>query len=95
MAAITNFLAIMGIFKNIANIRESDPYFLNGCSWLLKKLTFGVFLASMSVGLLIYLGIADIFYKNIVEYCIVISSYLFFWSFIYDFKKTTMEIEHK
>lgn len=43
---------------------------------------------------MIYFGQMDISLKNKVEYGIVISSYLFYWSFIHDFKGYTMDIDN-
>lgn len=48
----------------------------------------------MLTALLIYLGQIDIEQKNKVEYGIVTSSYLFYWSFIFDFKGHTMDIDN-
>lgn len=47
----------------------------------------------MLVGLLIYLGQIDIYYKNITEYIVVVSTYLFYWTFAFDFSKYKMDID--
>jgi hypothetical protein len=48
----------------------------------------------MFSGLLIYLGQISIEYKAAVEYGIVTSTYMFYWSFVYDFKGHTMDIDN-
>lgn len=93
VACITNFIAISTIFKNIKEIREVDPYFIDSRSWKYKKIFYTAYMAFMITGLLIYLGQIDIIHKNKVEYGVVTSSYLFYWSFIRDFKKHEMDIE--
>lgn len=94
VACITNFIAISGIFKNIKDIREVDPYFITHRSWKYKKIFYTLFASFMLSGLLIYLGQLSIEFKNKVEYGVVISSYLFYWSFIFDFKGHTMDIDN-
>lgn len=41
---------------------------------------------------MIYLGFADIKDKNIVEYITLTSTYLFYWTFVFDFKGYKMDI---
>lgn len=94
MAAVTNFVAISGIYKNIRNIREIDPYFIGHKSWKLKKTFYILFAGFMLSGLLVYLGQLSIEHKNKIEYGVVISSYLFYWTFVYDFKGHTMDIDN-
>jgi hypothetical protein len=48
----------------------------------------GFFLA-----VLIFIGQLEIDWKNKVEYLIVISSILFVWTFIYDFKRFKMDVD--
>jgi uncharacterized membrane protein len=93
VACITNFLAISGIFKNIKQIREANPYFISHKSYRFKKIFYSIFLSFMISGLLVYLGQLDIELKNKIEYGVVTSSYLFYWSFIFDFKGHTMDID--
>lgn len=64
IACISNFIAISGIFKNIKNIREHDPYFISHKSWKYKKVFYSIFSGFMLTGLLIYLGQVDFEYKN-------------------------------
>lgn len=94
VASITNFIAIYGIFDNITRIREEDPYFISHKSYNLKKVFFTIFTSFMFSGLLIYLGQISIEYKAAVEYGIVTSTYMFYWSFVYDFKGHTMDIDN-
>lgn len=47
----------------------------------------------MLSGLMIYVGLLDIDYKNKIEYGIVTSSYMFYWTFTMDFKGFTMDID--
>ena len=93
IAAITNFFALRGIYKNMAAIREDNPYFIGYLSWTLKRLFIICFYTGMGIATLIYFGQIDIFYKNMTEYLIVISSYLFYWTFTYDFAKFEMDID--
>lgn len=93
IAAITNFVALRGIYKNISNIREENPYFVGYLSWTLKKVFMWFFLGGMILAVLIYLGQLDIHYKNMAEYVVVISSYLFYWTFTFDFAKYEMDID--
>lgn len=93
IAAITNFFALRGIYNNMAAIREDNPYFIGYLSWTLKRLFIICFYTGMGIATLIYFGQIDIFYKNMTEYLIVISSYLFYWTFTYDFAKFEMDID--
>jgi drug/metabolite transporter (DMT)-like permease len=83
IASVTNFLAISIFFNNIKNIREVNPQFITEKSWKQKLAFFVLFTGCMMSGLLIYLGQLDYSYKNKVEYGIVTTSYLFYWSFIH------------
>lgn len=47
----------------------------------------------MLSGLMIYVGLLDIDLKNKIEYGIVTSSYMFYWTFTIDFKGFTMDID--
>lgn len=64
VACVTNFIAISTIFKNIKDIREVDPYFIDHKSWKYKKVFYTLFAGFMVTGLLIYLGQVDIDHKN-------------------------------
>ena len=93
VAAIANFIALRGIYKNISTIREQNPYFVGYLSWTLKRTFMLSYLACMGVGALIYLGQIDIYLKKMMEYGVVIFSYLFYWTFIFDFSKCEMDID--
>ena len=47
----------------------------------------------MILAVLIFTGQLEINWKNKVEYLIVISSILFVWTFVYDFKKFKMDVD--
>lgn len=47
----------------------------------------------MILAFLIATGQLDIIYKNKVEYLVVLSTIMFVWTFIYDFKKFKMDID--
>ena len=47
----------------------------------------------MFLGVLVFTGQLDINYKNKVEYVVVISTIMFLWTFIYDFKHFKMDID--
>ena len=93
IAAISNFMAIMATMKNISKIRENKPDYVGRFSWLLKKVFSFIFYVFMCAGMLIYLGQIDIIYKNIIEYCVVVSTYLFYCTFVLDFKHEKMEVD--
>lgn len=93
VAAIGNFISVFGIYSNIKKIREDNPYFIGYVSWTLKKYFMTAYLVGMALGLMIYLGQLDIYYKGIVEYVVVVSTYLFYWTFSMDFTKYEMDID--
>ena len=93
VSCITNFFAISLVMSNLSAIRWNDPKFIKFFSWKMKKAISWVFYGGMIFGLLIYLGQVDIEYKAIAEYIIVISTYLFYWSFVLDFSKYEMDVE--
>jgi hypothetical protein len=86
-------VAITTIFKNMKEIRTQDPSFIAEKSWKLKKVFYTAFMGFMITGLLIYLGEVDIVHKNKIEYGIVTTTYLFYWTFVEDFKKYTLDID--
>jgi hypothetical protein len=47
----------------------------------------------MFLAVLVFTGQLEINWKNKVEYLIVISSILFVWTFVYDFKKFKMDVD--
>ena len=61
-------------------------------SWKLKKFFYSIYMGGIGVGLLIYFGILEIESLNILEYVTVTATYLFYWTFIFDFKGYTMDI---
>lgn len=93
IACICNFIAISNTFKIIKTIREEDPYFIGRRSWSLKKIFYYSFLGFVLTGVLIYLGQMDIGLKNQIEYGVVTTSYLFYWTFSLDFKKYELDVE--
>ncbi len=48
---------------------------------------------AMALAVLIFTGQLSIDHRNKVEYIIVISSILFVWTFIYDFKRFKMDVD--
>ena len=95
VSAITNFLSISIVMSNISAIRWNDPKFVKFLSWKLKRVFSWIFYGGMAVGFLIYAGQIDIEYKPMVEYVIVVSTYLFYWSFVVDFKGYLMDVEQE
>ena len=91
-AAIFNTICIYTMMKNIRAVREKDPYFIGEMSWKLKRVIYAIYMGGIGVGLLIYFGILDIGEVNILEYVTVTATYLFYWTFIFDFKGYTMDI---
>ena len=68
------------------------PNFVSRVSWLTKKLSFIGFNVWMWLGILIYVGVVDISHKNQIEYGVVVSTYLFYMTFILDFGHKSMDI---
>ena len=95
VSAITNFFAISLVMSNLSAIRWNDPKFIKFFSWKMKKGLSLIYYGGMSFGFLIYAGQIDIEYKAIAEYVVVISSYLFYWSFVLDFSKYEMDVEQE
>lgn len=67
--------------------------FIGETSFNLKKITSGIQGFGFILAFLIFTGQLSIDYRNKVEYMIVISSILFVWTFIYDFKRFKMDVD--
>lgn len=87
VAAVSNFVTISTIMCNIKHIRKTTPYFIKTMSWFLKKLIYLVYFTLMVAATAIYFGQLDIHYKGGLQYGILISTYLFYWTFVIDLKK--------
>lgn len=81
------------IMKQLKKIRESTPLFIGETSWTLKRVTATVQGIAMLIAVLIFSGQISIDYKNKIEYIVVISSILFIWTFIFDFKRFKMDVD--
>lgn len=66
----------------------------NETSWTLKRVFSFAHFVGLIMGGLIYFGQLDISWKASVEYLMVISTQLFFWSFTIDFNKCKMDVAH-
>jgi len=59
----------------------------------LKKITAAAQAFGMLIAVLIFTGQVSIDYRNKIEYLVVISSILFIWTFVYDFKRFKMDVD--
>lgn len=92
-ASVLISAAIYIIMGQLRRIRKFTPMFIGQTSFTLKKITSSVQAVGMLLGLLIFTGKMSIDYKSHVQYLVVISTILFLWTFILDFKRFKMDID--
>ena len=85
--------AIWHTMNQLRKIRNQTPMFIGETSFNLKKITSGIQGFGFILAFLIFTGQISIDYRNKVEYMIVISSILFVWTFVYDFKRFKMDVD--
>ncbi len=92
-SAILVSAAIYLVLWNIRRISKRTPIFIGQTSRLAKKFFGSLQVIGMFLGVAIYTGQIDIHYKNWVEYWTVITTILFLWTFVLDFKRFKMDID--
>ena len=85
--------AIYFIMSQLKKIRNQTPLFIGETSYNLKKIIGSIHGFGMICAILISAGQLSIDYRNKVEYLVVVSTILFLWTFIFDFKHFKMDID--
>jgi hypothetical protein len=78
---------------NRRTLRKSHPNFINGNSWKQKKIHTVINIALQVAQFSMYFGQLDIYWKNPVEWAMLLNVVLYFFTFRIDFKKAEMGVQ--
>ena len=92
-ASIGISTAICLTMHQLNRIRKQTPLFIGQTSFNLKRITSLSQGIGMTIAILIAFGQVDVIYRNRVEYWVVISTILFLWTCVLDFKRFKMDVD--